>query len=169
MGRHNQYECRWNFRHVRKGQILFEIVDKQNILVDEGEKAMVDSFFRKNDSNYFPSGDFFYVGFYKGTITEVSTLASIPNEPVGNGYARIAIERSSIGFPTLEQDEGHWRVVSKEVTFIASGGDIGPLNGAFLCTSSDNSGVLIGAVATGVERTIISGDQAILDVKFKQK
>jgi len=60
-------------------------------------------------------------------------------------------------------------VVSKEVTFTASGGDIGPLNGAFLCTSSDATGALIGAVATGVERTIIAGDQAILDLKFKQK
>ena len=169
MGRHNQYECRWNFRHIRKGQVIFEFKDKQNILVDSGEKAMVDSFFRKKTSLYFPQGDYFYVGFYKGTITEETTLSSIPNEPVGSGYARIAIERSAIGYPTLEQDEGHWRVVSKEITFTAAGGDIGPLNGAFLCTSSDATGALIGAVATGVERTIISGDQAILDVKYKQK
>jgi len=78
MGRHNQYECRWSFRHVRNGEIIFEFKDKQNILVDEGEKAMVDSFFRKNAANYFPAGDLFYVGLYKGTITEETTLSSIP-------------------------------------------------------------------------------------------
>lgn len=168
MGKHNQFECLWTFQHIRNGEVLFEFEDKPNILTDEGEKAMVDTFFRSNDDTYF-TGEYFYIGLYKGTITETTTLATVPNEPVGNGYGRILIERSNVGFPILEQDEGHWRVVSKEVTFVALGGSIGPLNGAFLGTTLDSSGVLIGAVASGVERTILAGDTAKISLKFKQK
>jgi len=49
------------------------------------------------------------------------------------------------------------------------GGDIGPINGAFLCTSSDNSGVLIGAVAIDPERTILAGDTIYFQLKIRQK
>ena len=168
MSKHNQFECLWTFQHIRNGKVIFEFKDKPNILVDMGEKAMVDTFFRKRDSEYFP-GDYFYIGLYKGTITETTTLASIPNEPSGGGYSRIQIERSTVGFPTLEQDEGHWRVISKEITFLASGGDIGPINGAFLCTSLGTTGVIIGAVAAGVESTIKAGSTAKISLKFKQK
>lgn len=167
----NAFECLWTFQQIRDGKVIYEFKDRKNILVDEGEQAMVDVFFRKRDSVYF-AADFFYIGLYKGTIVEGTTLATIPNEPaVANGYSRLAVERSTIGFPTLELDpvDNNWRVISKEVTYTATGGDIGPINGAFLATSSDNSGSLIGAVAVGVERTIISGDQSKLSLKFKQK
>ena len=131
---------------------------------------MVDVFFRKRDDVYF-TGDYFYIGLYRGTVIETTTLSTVPNEPAAlYGYSRLAVERSTTGFPTLEQaDDGNWRVVSKEVTFTASGGDIGPVNGAFLCTSSDNSGAIMGAVAVGVERTIKAGDSSIVSLKFKQK
>jgi len=168
MGKHNQYECLWSWKHIRDGKVIFEFKDRPNILVDQGEKAMVDSFFRKNSALYF-AADTFYIGLYRGSIVETTILATIPNEPSGNGYARTAIERSTVGFPTLDQYEGHWRVTSKEITFTASGGDIGPLNGAFLCTSADNTGVLIGAVAAGTERTILSGDSSLATIKYRQK
>jgi len=166
----NNFECRWNFQHIRNGKIIFEFKDRKNILVDEGEKVMLDVLFRKKDSLYFP-GDYFYIGLYKGTIVEGTTLATVPKEPSAlYGYSRLAVERSEVGFPTIEKDvDGDWRVASKEVTWTASGGDIGPINGAFLCTSSDNTGALIGAVATAVERTIKAGDQSIVSLMFKQK
>jgi len=75
-----------------------------------------------------------------------------------------------VGFPTLEVDsEDYWRVVSKELTITASGGSIGPVDGAFLCTSSGSSGTLIGTIATGVQRTILAGDSMIaqLMIRFK--
>jgi len=166
----NIFECRWNFQHIRNGEVIFEFKDRKNILCDEGEKAMVDTFFRKNASLYF-SDDYFYIGLYKGTVVETSTLSTIPKEPAASyGYSRLAVERSSVGFPTIEQDEdGNWRVVSKEITYTASGGDIGPINGAFLCTSSNDTGALIGAVAAGIDRTIKAGDQSKLSLKFRQK
>jgi hypothetical protein len=166
----NIFEMQWNFQHIRNGKIIFEFKNRPNILTDQGEKAMVDVFFRKQDAVYF-AADLFYIGLYKGTITEGTTLATLPNEPaLLYGYSRLPIARSTTGFPTLEQDvDGNWRVISQEITYTAVGGDIGPVNGAFLATSSDDFGVLIGAVAAGVERTIKAGDQSKIALKFKQK
>jgi hypothetical protein len=164
------FEQRWDFKHIRNGKVIFEFTDRKNLLVDQGEKGMIDTFFRNNGALYFPSTNF-YIGLYKGTLLETSTLATLPNEPaLSFGYSRLVIERSTVGFPTIEQDEdGDWRVISKEVTYAAVGGDIGPINGMFLGTSSDNTGILIGGVAVGTDRTIKAGDQSIISIKFKQK
>ena len=169
MGKHKWYEALWNIKIVDKdGIVLWEIKNKKNILVDQGEKAVVDTFFRAAAASYFGSTDF-YIGLYNGTISESTILATIPGEPSGNGYVRQLCERSLIGFPTLEQDEGDWRVISKEITISASGGDIGPVNGAFLGTSLNNTGSLIGAIAMGVERTIVSGNSIIFQMRIKLK
>lgn len=163
-------EQRWTVRHIRDGSVLWEVVDKKNRLVDTGERAIVDSFYRDKASNYFGMTNF-YVGMYNGSISESTVLATIPSEPtIGvNGYTRQMVERSDTGFPTLEKHDGDWRVVSKSLTITASGGDVGPVNGAFLCTSSDNTGSLIGVLSFGVERTIIAGDSILLVVKAKMK
>jgi len=166
--KHEWFDGRWDIKHIRNGKIIWEVKDKSNILVDQGEKAVVDTFFRNNSSIYFAS-DNFWAGLYKGTISESTTLVTIPNEPSGNGYIRLQIERSTVGFPIIDQYEGHWRVTSKEVSLTAVGGDIGPINGAFLCTSLDNSGILIGAVAIDPERTIIAGDTIYFQLKIRQK
>ncbi len=163
-------EQRWDIRHFRKGQLIYEELDKKNILVDAGEKAIIDVFYRKKDILYFPTSDIFYVGLYRGSIAESTVLTTIPNEPSGNGYTRLQVERSDVGWPTIEQDvNDNWRVASKELEMTASGGSIGPVSGAFICTSSDNSGTLIGAVAMAVERTIQPGDKIIFQVRATQK
>lgn len=168
MSKHAFYDCRWDISIVRDDEVVWEIKDKKNILTDEGERAIGEVFFRNQGSVYFPSTNFF-VGLYKGSISESTTLATIPNEPSGNGYSRLELERSAIGFPTVEQDEGDWRWVSRQLTLTASGGTIGPVNGAFLGTTSDDSGSLIGAVAMDYERTILSGDQVIIVIRAKLK
>jgi len=117
---------------------------------------------------YF-AGDYFYIGLYKGSVAESTVLSTIPNEPSGNGYSRLSVERSDVGWPIIEKHEGDWRVVSKELELTASGGNIGPVGGAFVCTSSDNSGVLIGAIAMAVERTIKPGDKIVFQIRAKQK
>jgi hypothetical protein len=170
MGKHNWYSCLWTIRQVRNGKVIWEIKDKENILVDSGELAVVDTFFRKNDSLYFASTNF-WTGLCKGTVSEETTLVTVSalEPPVLYGYTRLQIERSNVGFPTLDQYEGHWRVTTKEVELTAVGGDIGPINGAFLCTSSDNSGVLIGAVSIDPERTILAGETIYFQLKMRQK
>lgn len=139
------------------------------MLVDSGEKALVDTFYRNQETTYFGSGTpTFYVGLYHGSISESTILATVPGEPSGNGYSRQAIDRSTEGWITIEQDEDlDWQVVSKEIYFEAVGGDIGPVDGFFLCTSADNSGTLIGTVPFKMERTIRAGDRAIIQVQAK--
>ena len=158
----------WDIKHVRDGVVIYQELDKKNIVVDEGEKAILDVFYRKNDALYF-AGDYFYIGLYKGSISESTILTTIPGEPSGNGYSRLQVERSSVGWSTIGKHEGDWRVVSKELELTASGGNIGPVGGAFICTSSDNSGVLIGAVAMAIERTIPAGDKIVFQIRAKQK
>lgn len=158
----------WQVRHFHKGKVIWEM-EKKNIIVDEGEKAFVDSFYRDNSSLYFSTAKF-WVGLYQGNINETTILTTIPNEPDGSaGYSRQSIPRTTLGWPTIEQNDGDWRVVSQTVTFQAFGGNIGPISGSFLCTSDDNSGVLIGALSFSFERTIPAGDIIELEIRAKHK
>lgn len=168
MGKHTWYEAIWKIRCCDRSGKLKWGEERSNLLTDEGERAIVDTFFRGNASSYFGTANF-YVGLYNGTISEDTVLTTVPGEPSGNGYARIACERSVIGFPVLEQNEGDWRVVSKEFSLTASGGSIGPISGAFLGTSSDDTGSLIGAIAMGIIRTILPGDTVTFQLMIKIK
>jgi len=157
----------WVIRQVRNNIVIFE-KEIKNIIPNEGEKAIVDTFYRNNGALYF-STETFYVGLYNGSIGESTILSTVPGEPVGHGYSRQAIERSEVGWPTIELDDNDWRVVSKTVSITAVGGSIGPVTGAFLCTSLDNTGVLTGAVAMSVSRTIPAGDKIEFVIRAKQK
>jgi hypothetical protein len=161
------YESLWTVQHLRAGKILWEVRDKKNLIVEDGEKAILETFFRDKDTNYFGMTDFF-VGLYNGSLARTSVLTTVPGEPSGNGYARQKIERTSVGFPVIEKDDGDWRVISKELIVIASGGNIGPISGAFLCTSSDNTGTLIAGLSFGVERTVqLGGESLAIQLKIK--
>ena len=162
------WNCIWDIKHIRNGEIIWRFNHK-NLLTHEGSKALVDTIFRNNDSTYWTDTDF-YIGFYRGSVSKSTILATIPGEPSGNGYSRAKCERSVVGWPTIEQDDlDDWRVISKEITFTASGGSIGPIDGAFICTSLTAVGTLIGAVAFGVQRTILSGDSVIAQLRAKIK
>jgi len=166
MGRHDWWDCIWTMKYRDpQGNLLFE-EDRKNSLVDEGEKAVIEVFLRNSVDTYFPNTNF-YIGFYRGSIAETTTLLTIPNEPLSNGYIRQVVQRSNSGWPTIELDEGDWRGISEEVTFQSTGGDIGPISGAFLCTSLDNLGSLICSVASSAERTILSGASMSLSLKVK--
>lgn len=158
----------WDMKCIRNGKVVWEELNKENIVPDEGELAVLEVFYRNKASVYFPDNKF-YIGLYNGDISESTTLVDIPNEPNGNGYSRRVVDRDVVGWPVVEKYEGDWRVESKELTMEASGGDIGPINGAFIATTSDNTGVLIGAVATKVERTILPGDKVIFKIRAKHK
>ncbi len=162
------YEALWTVQHVRDGRVIWEIKDKKNLLMNEGQRAILETFFRDRGSNYFGMTNF-WIGMFRGTVSKTTVLSTIPNEPSGNGYARQEVERSTVGFPTIEQSDGDWRIVSKETTMTATGGDVGPVNGAFLCTSSDNTGILVGSLSFGIERTVKSGDEMIVKMKIKVK
>lgn len=140
-----------------------------NTAADEGKKAVVDSFLINDSSIYFPETTFF-VGLYYGAFSRTVTLLTVPGEPSGNGYSRQALEHSNVGWPTIEQDDlGNWRRISKEITFTASGGDIGPLSGAFLCTSSTSTGIMVCNYAFPTTRTVLTGESISFNIKVKIK
>jgi hypothetical protein len=161
---HPWYEGIWHFRHERKGKIIWE-ADVHNTLVNEGERDVLDVYFR--NSAAAPTS--FFARLCRDTIFETSVLTTIVNEPSGNNYSPIEIERSAMGFPTIELDAGDWRVVSKEIGWTALGGSIGPVNTCFLATSLDNTGKLIAFLNLPLERTILDGDTLYAFLRIKAK
>lgn len=156
----------WTFREIDKdGNVVFE--DKGlNSLTNQGEEALLETFFR-NGTQYAPVQ--FYIRLCNDTLTQADTLSSISGEPMSNGYAPQLVERSDVGFSTKQLDEGDFQLVSKEVAFTASGGDIGPVTTAFLATSLDNSGILVCFRALPIARIITSGNRGLVQMKIKLK
>lgn len=160
---HIEWEGIWHFKHVRDGKVIWE-EHAHNDLVNQGESMMLDSFFRNQQT---PSQ--FYVRLCYDTVGETDTLSSIRNEPVGNGYSAVELPRDTDGWPTLELHNGDYRISSKEANFTASGGDIGPVDTAYLANTIDNTGSLIAIVGLSVERTIIDGDTMYVTLRIKLK
>lgn len=154
----------WEIIHYdQHGNVLYHEIEL-NDLADEGEKNMLETFFRAENA---PTT--FYLRLYNDTPAETDSLADLTGEPSGNGYSAKEIERSSVGFPTVELDSGDWRVVSKTVQFVASGGSIGPVTYMVLATSSDNSGKLIGYKALSQSRTLADGEKLDCTLRIKQQ
>lgn len=169
-GKHKWYDCVWEWKHVRNGEVIWTD-KKRNALVDEGEQSILRAYFL-NDNNPPWNVDRFFIRLCNDTILESDTLATIVGEPeAAYGYAAVQINRdaSADGWPTIELDSGDWRVVSKVVTFTASGGTIGPVSTAFLATTSDNSGRLIAINGLSLARTILDGDklEGVLRIKLQ--
>jgi hypothetical protein len=159
----------WESKHFDKNGIIKYQHSGPNAAADEGRKAVVDSFLINDSTAYFPETTFF-VGLYYGSFDRTLTLLTIPGEPATGGYVRKALEHSTVGWPTIEQDVlGNWRRIPKEVTFTAVAGDIGPLSGAFLCTSVAAAGILVCNYAFPVTRTVLSGESITFTVKVKIK
>lgn len=163
MKKHDWFDNIWSFKHFRKGKLLWEHAGR-NDLVDQGEEAILEVFFR-GVSSYIPSE--FYLRLCNDTLAETDALTNVLNEPSGNGYSAQLLERSTVGFPTKEQVLGDYRLVSKEITFTASGGQIGPITTAYLATTQDNSGSLIAFKALPISRTILDGDSMIVQLAIK--
>jgi len=162
--KHPFYQCHWDIRCVDKsGKLKWEESGFNN-LVDQGEMNFLDAYFRAQN---IPSA--FYARLARDILEDTDTLLTVQNEPEGNGYAPQLIERNIVGWPTLELHDGDYRVISKELSWTASGGDIGPINLLFLATTPDNTGLLIGYMALSVERTILDGDTMIAQAWIKLK
>lgn len=138
--------------------------EAHNALADEGEQAFLDIYLRGATP---PAG--FYIRLYNDTPVETDTLADLTGEPSGNGYAAITVERSNTGWPTLALDSGDYLATSKEVTFTAAGGSIGPVTYVALATTSDNTGKLISYAALSQSRTLATGESLKITYKIKQQ
>jgi len=162
MKKHDWYHSIWEFELRDKNGKLIDKWSQRNALVDQGENNILDSYFRGLNAPIE-----FYLRLCNDTLDEGDQLNTIVGEPTANGYAAQLIERSDVGFPTIELHEGDYRIISKQVTFTATGGDIGPVNTGYLATTSTNLGKLIAFVNFDVPRTILNGSSLL--AKFQVK
>jgi hypothetical protein len=161
--KHRFWLGEWEVFHWDKdGRILWSEVIR-NALADEGEKYILDDFFRNLNA---PAT--FYLGLCNDALQDTDTLADILNEPVGNGYARQEITRNSTGWPVLALDAGDYQVISKLVTYLATGGSIGPVNTMFLCNVlSGTAGYHYAWAALSQSRTLANGEALGCKIKVK--
>ena len=136
--------------------------DGHNSLATEGGGSILGVFFRDETA---PTS--FYVRMYNDTPVKGDSLSDLLNEPSGNGYAAVTLERSAVGWPTKEINSGDYQVVSKSIVFTASGGTIGPVTHGVIATSTDNTGLLVTYYAFSVSRTLQDGDSLTITITEK--
>ena len=126
-----------------KGNFIVNGQRIPNIIPNGGEEAFIKMIVQDDDTVVSGSGNF-YLGLCTNANVSATAVLSDLAEMSGGGYARKAIERTAVGWPTIDVVNGIYRGLSKTVNFAASGAAIGPYNRAFLCNVvSGTSGVLL--------------------------
>lgn len=134
-----------------------------NALVDEGESAILESFFR---NNHTPT---FYLGLSNdGALLETDTISLIGNEQTGTGYARISVARNTTDWGAAALDAGDMKTTSVVKTFTATGADwIASTELILVSPASGTVGTFYAWVALSQSRTLGNGDS--LDVTLGVK
>lgn len=119
------------------------------MLTYEGEQALMQILFQGDDTIVPLSTGNFYIGACNQIPNKSDTLSSITSEPSSaGGYARIAVPRTTIGWPTPSSwtVSGESRILSAVETWTATGADFSAgFDRLFLCNvASGTSGILFG-------------------------
>lgn len=146
-----------NDEELRRGSPLLEDVDRAqdwilNELADAGEQSMLDVWFRA------AVGPTFHFALFDDTPVDTDTPATLVGEVVGTGYARRAVPRDAVGWPTLALNAGDYRATSRVETFTAGGTWTAATQ---LCLMSDLSGTTGSFWAwapLSVTRTLLNAD-----------
>lgn len=133
-----------------------------NALVDEGEQAILESFFR---NNHTPT--FYFALYNDGAIAETDTLATLTNEVSGTGYARIAVARDTTDWGAAVLTAGDYQTTSATKTFSAGGTWTGASELALVSAASGTTGTFYAWAPLSATRTLVNGDT--LDVSLAVK
>lgn len=138
------------------------------MLTYEGEEALLKMLFQ-GDNTIVAAGADFYLGLCNQIPVKGDVMADISTEPtVTNGYARKAIVRSAIGFPTIEQVNNETRIVSIVLDFAAAGGDFSAsFTRAFLCTDAAGLAGTLFAYSGAYSSPILLADGQNQQLKFE--
>jgi len=162
-----------NVKHIRNGKVIWEqkgIELMWNGLHDEGEKFILDVFFRAATA---PTNFYIGLGNNGGTPGEPADNATLSTitEVSGTNYGRQLIERSDVGFPTLQQDTdtGDWEVISKEVSFQNTGSSNWDAADYLFLTDAESgtTGKLIASAALSTSRVLAPNDVLYVSIKIR--
>lgn len=137
-----------------------------NNITSEGARVILAAAFR----NDVPT---FYAGLVTGVPSLSLTSATLTEPAIGtNGYARVAIARSAVGWPTQGESAGERYIETDWLTFTASGGDFSQAiqRVALLGTSTYNSADLVYALSAALPATRVIGPSTDLSLRqFKYR
>jgi hypothetical protein len=146
-----------NAQHWRGDILLSEQTNIPNTLHGGGEQYILKVVFQ---GTLIPVA--YYLGLDNRQVVSVSdTLASLVQEPTGNGYTRQPLMSNTNNFIISQSGETYIASTSV-VTFTASGSSWGPVQNLFLATTLDNSGVLISTAPLTPAFSVSPGDQILM-------
>lgn len=146
----------------RDDQVIWEARNINNLLHLEGEEFLLRAAFTGGQSSTVIPVNYYLGLENRSTLSIEDTLNTLLTEPSTNGYTRQIVHSSGDFTAVVNQVTGHWQAVSPIVAFRASGGNWGPVQNLFLCTSVDNSGLLISSVRLPTAITVTAGDQVTM-------
>ena len=154
----------FDFRFIHKdkdGKILDDSGFLPNHMTDAGFELMYGVFFRGATA---PTG--FEIGLSTLGLTQTSTTVT---EVTGTGYARQAVARDAIDFPTLALDAGDMQVITKTVQFENTDASVawdGAVAG-FLHSVGAGAAKLICYRPLSATRTLQPGDTLDVTIRIK--
>lgn len=152
-----------HFEYRDKYGNLIEAWDQKNTLANGGQYTMLRMLQGTSPANL-------YIRLFNDTPTKTDELTDLTGEPSGSGYAAQSLSLNGTDFPTLALDSGDYKITTKTVTFLASGGTI-PAAGSVIymvvATSSDNTGKLFAYVALSTPRSLADGETLNITYSIK--
>lgn len=145
---------RGEYKHLNSGLLI------PNHVTDEGETAFIKMIAQAAVGDVAAGGDWFF-GLMEDATGEASTLAGITGEPgATGGYARQAIVRDGVGFPTIGVNNGIAFAETETISFTASGFDFDKaIWRLFMCNVSSGTAGLLFAISSPLDAalTVLSG------------
>ena len=134
---------------------------EHNALLDEGERNVLDVYFR---NNLAPAN--FFLGLSSSTLSETQTLANAI-EPSQSGYARNQIARNTTdwGAPTL--NAGDFQTTATQEAFDAAATWTPVTEIILVSTSTGASGSVLLTAALSTTRSLVSGDRLNVTLTVK--
>jgi hypothetical protein len=158
------------FRAFKDGELIWQD-DTENTLSHEGQRAVLDLYFRDIVDTTTPTT--FYIRLCNATLDKTNSLTDLTGEPAGtsDGYDAQVVARTSIGWPSLvtvsSGGSTDYEVTSLQVTFNATGTGWGPVTTAVIATGTGvtTGSYLIAFTTLSQSRTLASGET--LKVTYK--
>jgi len=110
----------------------------------------------------------FLASLWNDTIVGTDDLSDLQNEMnsgTESGYARITIEASGTGWPTLALDSSEMQIQSKTVTFTATGAWTNPFTAVGILANMATDALFL--YSNVPSTTLSNGDSFAVTVKFK--